>query len=181
MPTRRDAPPAFPAFIGAPYGARAMSKKKNSRSKGLPIGGPFTPIRNEEHDSLAYHDLTGNAAKLYGYIVRVARSVAVKAGAYSEHIAHFDYTYSEAKRRGFSESTFKRAIRELWRLGFINVVVIGGRTASKERGRMPSRYQLSTIWNTYGDGSGKWRDRTRIEADPWESPSEPRAKDVPRW
>lgn len=160
---------------------RTMSNKKNQKSKGLQVGGPFTPIRNEEHDSLAYQELTGNAAKLFGYIIRVARTVAVKLGATSEYVVQFDYTYSEAKRRGFSESTFKRAIRELWKLGFISVVAIGGRTASSESGRMPSRYQLSNLWKAYGDGSGKWLNRTLYESDPWESRSEPSKRDPSRW
>ena len=157
-----------------------MAKYK-PKSKGLPIGGPFTPIRTDEHDSTAYQDLTGNAAKLHGYIIRVARTVAVKLGASSEYDVQFDYTYSEAKKRGFSESTFKRAIRDLWKRGFISVVKIGGRTASAERGRMPSKYKLATLWRAYGDGVDKWRDRTKHESDPWENPTEPKPGETGKW
>lgn len=153
-------------------------KYKKPKSKGLPVGGPFTPILNDRHDSQAYLELTGNAAKLYPYLIRVARTVAVKAGASSESVPQFDYTYSEAKRRGFSESTFKRAIKELWSKGFITVISIGGLTASKERGRVPSRYQLSGCWKSYGK---QWTDRTQFESDPWQSPCEPKEGDVGKW
>lgn len=146
--------------------------------RGLPVGGPFTPIRCDLHDSRSYHELTGNAAKLYGYLVRTARSVAYKLGVASEDLVDFDYTYSEAKKRGFSESTFKRAIQELWSAGMISVVAIGGRTASDARGRMSSKYKLSAFWKSYGV---EWKDRTVLEASPWMNPSEPKAGDRGRW
>lgn len=149
------------------------SKKKKHRSN-LPVGGPFTPLLYEVHDSEAYKSLNGNAAKLYSYLLRVARTVAVKTGGSSELSVQFDYTYSEAKKRGFSESTFRRAIRELWGKGFISVVSIGGRTTSEAYGRVPSRYQLSGMWKAYGHGGDKWIDRTKFEYDPWSIPSEPR-------
>lgn len=154
-----------------------MAKHKNNHRNSVPIGGPFTPIRHEEHDSQAYCDLTGSASKLYGYIVRVARTVAHKLGS-DEWSVDFDYTYSESVRRGFSTSTFKRAIKELWQHGFISVVQIGGRTASEDRGRMPSKYKLSKLWKTYGN---TWSDRTQHEPDPWRVLSEPKKSDASRW
>lgn len=160
-----------------------MGNNKRDNKKGVRIEGPFTPITNKTLDSTAYKKLTGNAAKIYGYIVRVARTVAHKIGTHSQYDVTFNYTYSEAKKRGFSESTFKRAIQELWKLGFIDVVEIGGRTASAERGRMSSKYKLSAKWETYddGNGNGKWRDRTKIEPDPWKHPSEPKKSDTSNW
>jgi hypothetical protein len=153
-----------------------MSKK--NRKPSVPISGPFTPILNSIHDSQAYTELSGNAAKLYSFLVRTARTVAVRLGAGSEYRVDFDYTYSEAEKRGFSDSTFKRAIRELWAKGIINVIVIGGRTASKGSGRMPSRYQLSGNWQTYGT---QWTDRSKHEANPWANPSEPKLGDMGKW
>lgn len=152
-----------------------MTKKKRN---GLPISGQFTPILNELQDSQAYLKLSGNAVKLHTFLVRVARTVAVKTGAANECLPHFDYTYTEARKRGFAESTFKRAIKELWELGFINVVAIGGRTVSKGGGRSSSRYQLSGYWKTYGK---QWQDRTKIEQDPWLPPQEPKSGDKGNW
>jgi hypothetical protein len=154
---------------------------KRKRPSNLPVGGPFTPILNTVHDSQAYKELSGNAAKLYGYIVRVARTVAVKIGAGSERNVDFNYTYSEAKKRGFSESTFKRAMQELWKCGFISVVAIGGRTASEDRGRMSSRYQLAGQWQAYKSKEGGWTDRTQYESFPWQRPTEPKQGDKEKW
>lgn len=153
-----------------------MAKKKKPSS--LPVGGPFVPILIEQHDSRAYNELTGNAAKLHGYLVRAARTVALKLGADSEYQVDFDYTYAEAKKRGFSESTFKRAIRELWAKGFLSVVAIGGRTASACKGKMSSKYKLCGLWKTYGN---MWTVRTKSEPDPWASCTEPQKGDKGRW
>lgn len=151
--------------------------KKNKRSQ-LSIGGAFTPLLVAMQDSDAYRDLSGNAAKLLGFFIRTARAVAVKTGAGNECLVNFDYTYSEGKKRGFSESTFKRAVKEIWANGFINVIVIGGRTASNERGRMSSRYQLAGYWQSYGK---QWKDRTQIGPDPWSKVSEPKKQEAERW
>lgn len=154
-----------------------MSKSKK-KLRNVPIAGRFTPILWEEQDSEAYKQLPGSAAKLYGYMVRTARIVALKLGAANQHDARFDFTYSEAKSLGFSESTTRRALEALWEKGFISVIRIGGRTASEERGRMPSEYQLCNYWKTYGVS---WRDRTQQEPNPWAAPSEPSKKDTGKW
>jgi len=154
-------------------------KYKRPKSKGLSIGGSFTPILTQVHDSAAFRELTGNAAKLYTYVVRAARTVALKLGSGTESGVEFDYTYSEAKKRGFSESTFKRAIKDLWDHGFISVVVVGGRIASVNGGRMSSRYKLCGNWQSYGE---QWDDRTQYEPNPWPPPpTEPSVSDVSKW
>lgn len=154
-----------------------MGSKKKQR-RGLAIDGPFTPITFKEQDSAAYISLTGNAAKMYHRIIRVARTVAVKLGATTEHDVQFDFTYSEVKKYGFSESTTRRVLKELWDKGFISVIQIGGITASDKCGRMSSKYQLCKMWQSYGD---KWKDRKKFEEDPWAARSEPKKNETPRW
>jgi|GEM_PF-5961798 len=151
---------------------------KKQKPRGLSIDGPFTPITNTEQDSVAYKELTGNAAKIFHRMVRVARTVALKLGSKSVHDVQFDFTYSEAKRHGFSESTTRRALQNLWEKGFISVIQIGGRTASKDCGRMSSKYSLAKFWQTYGT---QWKDRTINEPDPWLLRSEPKSNEAPRW
>jgi hypothetical protein len=152
---------------------------RTRRPKGIAIKGRFTPILNDLHDSEAYRDLTGNAAKLYHRMDRVARMVALKLGSSSEYEVSFNYTYSEIKRvLGFSESTIRRLLRELWEKGFISVIQIGGRTASNARGRMSSEYQLCDKWKSYGP---QWKDRSKHEPDPWKTLSEPKKNDAIRW
>ena len=145
----------------------------------LPIGGSFMPLLDSVHDSKAYKKLNGNAAKLYLRMYKTARTVALRLGSGSEDGVQFNYTYSEAKRvLGFSQSTTRRCLHELWSLGFISVVKIGGVTASDKRGRMSSEYQLCGNWKTYGH---HWTDRTKLEDDPWVARSEPKDSDTDRW
>lgn len=154
-----------------------MGSRKKQR-KGLTIDGPFIPITHKVQDSAAYISLTGNAAKMYNRIIRVARTVAVKLGVPTENDVQFDFTYSEAKKYGFSESTTRRALKELWDKGFISVIKIGGITASDKCGRMSSKYKLCGNWQSYGD---TWKDRRNHEDDPWAARSEPKRDEAPRW
>ncbi len=140
-------------------------KKKN---KPLPITSPFVPLLLPELDSDAFLYLTGNTAKLFIYLKRACRTAGLKLGASRESDVVFDYTYAEAKRRGFSNKAFARAMKELWEKGFIGVVKIGGTTFSEQGGRCNSQYKLTAYWTTYGTtGIGKWTDRTRFEPNPW--------------
>lgn len=155
-----------------------MGKRRGSKYRGPTIGGKFTPILDEMQLSKAYKELNGNSAKLLHHMTRVARNVACKLGSSSDHSVDYDFTYSEAKKYGFSESTTRRALHELWEKGFISVVKIGGRTASDSRGRLSSRYKLCSFWKTYGH---QWHDRRKYETSPWETPAEPKKNDISRW
>lgn len=130
-----------------------------------------------ELDSHAFQSLTGNSSKLLIYLKRACRTVGVKLGTSRECDVIFDFTYTEANRRGFSAKAFLRGIKELWQKGFIGVVKIGGLTFSEQGGRCNSKYQLTTFWQTYGTGGdGRWTDRTKFEPDPWAIRSEPLGK-----
>ena len=145
------------------------SRKKRILKKAvLPIEGKFVPITFEEMDSMAFISLNGNSAKLYGYLKRAARTAAYKNGMSRQGDVQFDFTYSEAKRHGFSESTFIRAIRQLWEKGFIELVERGG---LRGQGRSNSRYKLAAYWKTYGE---KWTDRKMSQQDPFENTTEPK-------
>jgi len=141
------------------------------------IQGAFAPLLYAELDSDAFQSLTGNSSKLFIYLKRVCRTVGVKLGTSREYDVIFDFTYAEAKRRGFSAKAFLRCMKELWQKGFIGVVRIGGLTFSEQGGRSNSKYQLTTHWQTYGvGGNGRWTDRTKFEPDPWAVRSEPLQK-----
>jgi len=148
--------------------------KKKTHYRPMHIQGAFAPILFAELDSYAFQSLTGNSSKLFIYLKRTCRTVGVKLGTSRECDVIFDFTYAEAKRRGFSAKTFLRGIKELWLKGFIGVVKIGGLTFSEQGGRCNSKYQLTAYWQTYGPGgNGRWLDRTRFEKDPWAILSEP--------
>lgn len=151
-----------------------MARKK--RRSIVPVeGGRFVPLSFEEQDSEAYRALNGNAAKVYTYLKRAARTAACKGGGGRERDVTFNFTYSEAKQRGFSESTFIRAMRELWAKGFIDVISRGGLRGT---GRTNSQYRLAVCWKTYGNG---WTDRTRSEQDPFAKTAEPRKRGDAKW
>jgi hypothetical protein len=153
-----------------------MANRKKLRKNMVPIeGGLFVPLSFEEQDSTAYMELTGNASKVYGYLKRAARTAACKGGGTRERDIIFDYTYAEAKRRGFSESTFIRAIKDLWAKGFIDVIERGG---LRGKGRTNSHYKLAAYWKTYGK---EWRERTQSRSDPFALTSEPKEKRDVKW
>jgi len=159
-----------------------MSRMLKKKRYSLTINGPFVPLLFAEQDSFAYQQLTGNSAKLYGYIKRIVRTVGTKLKINTEQDVIFDFTYSQAKKFGFSEKTFLRSLKDLWAKGFIGVVLIGGRTKSERGGRVNSQYQLARYWQTYGKaGEGRWTDRTKFEPNPWVSRSEPDVKDAEKW
>ena len=151
---------------------------RKPKKGGRRIDGQFTPILHDIQDSVAYKEISGNAAKLYLRMERVARTVSHNMDC-NLNAAQFNFTYSEAKRvLGFSESTTRRCLRQLWEKGFISVIKIGGVTASDKRGRMSSIYQLCGNWKTYGH---QWTDRTKHEEDPWFVPSEPKDNEPAKW
>lgn len=148
--------------------------KKSKHKKPMHIQGVFAPVLFAELDSYAFQSLKGNSSKLFIYLKRACRTVGVKMGASRECDVIFDFTYAEANRRGFSDKTFLRGIKDLWQKGFIGVVKIGGLTFSDQGGRCNSKYQLTSYWQTYGaSGEGRWTDRTKFEPDPWAARSEP--------
>jgi len=162
--------------VSVPSTANSTKGRKGKNRKGrVPIeGGLFVPITFDEQDSAAYISLTGNAAKLYCYLKRAARTAASNGGTRERDIS-FDFTYTEAKRRGFSESTFIRGIKELWAKGFIDVTERGGLRGT---GRTNSHYKLAGYWQTFGK---EWADRTAFQPDPFAKTSEPRRERDARW
>jgi len=105
---------------------------------------PFVPIRLDTLESFAYRELPPSAAKLYPYFLRTC--VRVVRGAPNETTI-FGFSYTEAKKYGFSEHTFIRAVKALILHGFIDLVEQGGLRGA---GHSCSKYKLSKRWVTYG-------------------------------
>lgn len=135
---------------------------KNKQNK-INIGGTFTPLLDAEIDSEAFKELSGSGVKVFIFFKRLNRQLQHKLGD-SEPI--FAYPYSRAKKAGVSESTYRRAIRDLWEKGFVSIISIGGLRGA---GRTNSQYKLAGYWKTYGH---QWHDRRKFESDPF-SVSEP--------
>lgn len=153
------------------------AKRRKSARYTVPIEGRFLPLTFDELDSAAYMSLPGNAAKVYGYLKRAARTAAHRGGA-GERDTIFEYTYSEAKSKGFAEQTFRRALKELWAKGFIDLVERGGLRGIH---RTNSQYKLARLWKSWGKGPGKWTDRTVAEPDPFTDTTEPTRANAAKW
>jgi len=160
--------------MASEFSPRKKRQKKEKKSI-VPIEGRlFVPLTFEEQDSPAFIELGGNASKVYGYLKRAARTAACKGGTRERDII-FGFSYAEAKGRGFSESTFIRAIKELWGKGFIDVIERGG---LRGKGKTLSQYKLAGYWKTYGK---EWRNRTDAQADPFAPPPEPKDGGPRKW
>lgn len=170
---RLSAPAALPGAFTVTASNR--TKKKKQKKGRVEIEGLFVPLTNDEQDSLAYASLTGNASKVYLYLKRTARTAAWYGGGVREREIIFDYTYTEAKGRGFSESTFIRAMKELWAKGFVDVIERGG---LRGKARSNSHYKLAADWKTYGK---EWKDRTQRQPDPFACTTEPRKAREVKW
>jgi hypothetical protein len=105
---------------------------------------PFIPIFHDELESTAYRTLTASAAKLLPYFKRTC--VRACKGAPNETTI-FGFTYSEAKKYGFTEHTFIRSYKALVLHGFIDLVEQGGLRGA---GHSCSKFKLSKRWVAFG-------------------------------
>lgn len=139
-----------------------MARKKKWEDSW--IEGGFVAITCEMINSQAYRELTGSAIKALILCMR-----KVKEMDRTERFkVIFSLTYPEAKKQGFCDGTFWRAMKSLQRLGFIDCTIKGGLTGrhkktpsahnyktpvkwkGKEYGKTPSAYRLSLRWKKYG-------------------------------
>ena len=102
---------------------------------------PFVPVFLAEMDSPAFHQLSGNSAKLYVYLKRSCSRAAGNKPA--NEVTVFGFSYTEAERYGFARRTFIRMIKELIEAGFIELVEKGGLRGCNG---VCSKYRLSRVW-----------------------------------
>ncbi len=133
-----------------------MGRRDKKHKPG--IGGTFTPVLDAEIESVAFKALSGSGVKVFIFFKRLHRQLQHKS---SDAEPIFAYPYSRAKKNGVSESTFRRAVRDLWEKGFVSIISIGGLRGA---GRTNSQYKMSAYWKTYGE---QWSDRRKFEPDPF--------------
>lgn len=118
-----------------------MGRKKRKKQS---IKGGFVVLTWDLLNSTAYKDLTPSAAKLLPYAMGKPKVHMNDPACY---YTEFEFTYSEAKRLGFSNTTFRRCLDELVGKGFIKQAHKGGLRGD---GFSSSKYLLSIAWQTYG-------------------------------
>ncbi len=118
-----------------------MARSRGKRNNRLP---PFVALLWEMLNSNAYRELPYASAKALPFFLGKFK------GAYREpqrYLFEFHFSYSEAKRYGFSNSTFSKVIQELIRKGFVDPVDRGG---LRSDGKGYNLFKLSRRWEKYG-------------------------------
>ena len=132
-----------------------VPKKKHKRGPG------FVPLFLDTINSQAYIKLRYSAKSLFPYM-----RAKVKTDFYDpdRYQITFEFSYTEARRYGFSNDTTEKALRQLIWIGFIDPVSKGG---LRGYGKSASTYKLSDRWELYGTQahvSVDWDEwRTNIE------------------
>lgn len=119
-----------------------MSKKKHARSDSL-----YFSIKMLISEP--YQKLSGSSIKVlnYFYIKKVVREVKILNRKEWEIVNNgkIVFTYPEAVSKGFTKPKFKRALKQLIELGFIDLSYHGGGMAQDK-----SLYAISERWKLYG-------------------------------
>lgn len=117
-----------------------MSRKRRKEQER--IKGGFVPFLYSMMDSAAYKSLSGNASKALPYFFR-----KVKTNGADRFTTKFEFSYKEAQKSGFPQSSFNNILKELIEAGFIDRIEAGG---LRNEGKSCSIYRLSKRWENFG-------------------------------
>jgi len=115
-----------------------MAKKRGSKYFA------FVPLLWEVLNNQVYISLPHSAAKALPYFIG---KVKIKFDDPERYRMEFSFTYREAKRYGFSPSTFSKAIQSLVAYGLIDPVDKGGLRSDC---KSSNKFCLSLRWKDYG-------------------------------
>jgi len=122
---------------------RYRKRRKSKEPSWLDDSKGFVAITFEMIDSKAFKNLTGSGLKALILLMRKNK----EKHPIDRFKYQFSFTYPEGKKEGICNASFCRGIKQLYRLGFIDIVIKGGlRGVSK----YPSYYRLSQRWKKYG-------------------------------
>jgi hypothetical protein len=116
-------------------------KRKKTNNKMPPFVGLIWDLLN----SKAYKKLPFAAAKALPYFLG---KMKVPYGDPAKYETAFTLSYTEARRIGFSNSTFHKVICQLVEKGFIDPVDKGG---LRSDAKSYNRFKLSKRWERYGE------------------------------
>lgn len=118
-----------------------MSYQRKKQHKKLP---PFVPMPWELLNHPAYIELPYATSKALPYFLGKVKDSWNDPQRY---LTEFSFTYSEAKRLGFSSGTHSKVIRDSISHGFVDPVDRGGLRGC---GKSNSKFTLSQRWQKYG-------------------------------
>ena len=108
------------------------------------VKGSWTAVEDDLLLSNAFRDLQPSAVILLLHLHRIEKMLAWKCGdAYG---GEFNLTFTEAETLGLSRGTMMRAVQDLAKRGFIEIVVKGG---LRSQGRTSSVYRIIERWRTF--------------------------------
>jgi len=125
-----------------------MGRFNRKKSKGYLrpyVKGSWVPIEDDLLLSTAFRNLQPSAVILLIHFHRIDKMLAWKNG--ETYSGEFNLTFSEAETLGLSRGTTMRAVQDLAKNGFIDIVVQGG---LRSRGRTCSIYRVSERWRIWG-------------------------------
>jgi len=117
---------------------------KTYRSKKYSRMLAFVALPWELLNSKAYISLPPSSGKTLPYFLG---KVKLPFNAPERYTIHFTFSYTEARRLGFSNGTHHRNISELMAKGFIDPVCKGGKRGF---GLSSSLFKLSERWKKFG-------------------------------
>jgi hypothetical protein len=120
-----------------------MSKSSNGDNPNKIIGG-YIPLSYQMLDSAAFRELSEAALRVLFHCFRKTN----RKLTYRYNII-FMLPYTIAKKDlNMSASVFTRAMRQLHKVGFVDLYQPGGRWGSENQG--PTGYKLSMRWTAWG-------------------------------
>jgi hypothetical protein len=122
--------------------ARGVRKKSYMRPY---VKGSWVPIEDDLLLSNAFRDLQPSAVILLLHLHRIDKVLAWKGG--DSYSSEFNLTFTEAEKLGLARGTMMRAVQELAKRGFIEIVVQGG---LRSQGRTSSIYRVIERWRSWG-------------------------------
>lgn len=118
-----------------------MSSRGKKQLNRLP---PFVPLPWELLNHRAYTALPFAASKALPYFLGKVKDRYTDP---QRCLTEFFFSYSEAKKYGFSNGTFSNVIRDLISYGFVDPIDRGGLGGC---GKSYSTFKLSLRWQQYG-------------------------------
>jgi hypothetical protein len=122
---------------------REMLRRGNRKEKSwLNDSKGFIAITFDMMDSKAFRKLTESGLKA---LIFCMRKVKIK-NPIDRFKYQFLFTYPEANKQGICDASFCRGIKQLQGLGFIDIVIKGGRRGES---KFCTHYRLSQRWKKY--------------------------------
>jgi hypothetical protein len=121
---------------------------RRDRKKGFLrpyVKGSWVPIEDDLLLSNAFRDLQPSAVILLLHLHRIDKVLSWKGG--DSYSGEFNLTFSEAETLGLARATTMRAVQDLVKRGFVEIVVQGG---LRSQGRTSSIYRITERWRSWG-------------------------------